>query len=307
MENEEPVKEKSNIKARIAIIIAAVILIIILVLAWLYTGTLSSAKIKVFEKLSLPSSAVHYSFIPAKDVISRYQTLQALAAAGHQDFNPTTAKSQAIDASIADKKLQVLANRNNVSVSSDELESQYKQILAQLVGSDETQFEKVLHDYYALDKEQFQQQVLKNSLLRDKMQQWFYGQRALNADAYKLADQIIAQAGTGKDFGSLAQQYSTDAQTATFNGDSGFLQVDQLLPEIQQPLTDAKKDEIKTLAGYDGIHIIKILDRDSNGEGGKARVRLQEIFLKGADYTAWYDSQAKALGSTNFFSKVSFK
>lgn len=88
------------------------------------------------------------------------------------------------------------------------------------------------------------------------------GQQA-QARARRLADSLHTELDAGKDFGSLARQYSDDRRSAQKGGDLGYVQPSQRLPEAFVSALDTLQvgqtsDVLATRFGY---HIIRLDDR----------------------------------------------
>jgi len=103
-----------------------------------------------------------------------------------------------------------------------------------------------------------------------------------------LANSIVAQTRAGADFAALAQQYSTDAQTASGGGDAGcHLPAEfpsTIAPTVQATQVGGVTDPISDNGG--GFYIIKVNDRkpqaftDVSSEAEQLALRDQAVELR---------------------------
>ncbi len=60
-------------KKLLYIIPALIVVIVVATVAWLYTGTLTTAKSKVFTKVPLPAAIVNNKLLSAKELLARLE------------------------------------------------------------------------------------------------------------------------------------------------------------------------------------------------------------------------------------------
>lgn len=82
-----------------------------------------------------------------------------------------------------------------------------------------------------------------------------------SAAAYKQAQEIIAQAKAGTDFGILASQLSKDPSAARNQGDLYFFTAGQMVPPFEEAAYTTKVGEYNTVRTQYGLHILKVTDR----------------------------------------------
>lgn len=94
---------------------------------------------------------------------------------------------------------------------------------------------------------------------------------------------VLQEARSGKDFADLAKKYSDDPQAAKDGGDLGTFKKGDMLPEIENAVSDMKSDEISDLVNTPaGFHIIKLEERSP----GKLRPfdevkgEIEELLIK---------------------------
>lgn len=99
-----------------------------------------------------------------------------------------------------------------------------------------------------------------------------------------LGKRIMDQLRQGASFPVLARNYS-DAASAAVGGDLGWLDLEQMSPELQGPVSGLAPGEVvgpvRTLTGY---HIVLMIDRRTGEsvEGGSGTVTLQQITIADA-------------------------
>lgn len=297
---------KQNKKIKIVLLICLVLLVIILgLLFWLYSGKITSTKKTIYGATHLPAAFVNLQPVSLSALSQRYDLLKVIQN-NKVNLNDPNIKSFVLEKLIADKELQILAQAKKIKVSKEQIDDLYSQMASDLTAGDPLELEKAINSYAGLNKKDFQNQVLESFLLERGLKTWYYSQKELNPSLYSAAQNILSSAKNGEEFGGLAQKYSQDGATAVFDGDSGFVETTQLTPEIAQALGDAKTDEVRQVAGFDGLHIIKILGKDNNGTNGNERVRLQHIFLEGKGYETWRSQALKEFKVIKLTNKLSF-
>lgn len=149
--------------------------------------------------------------------IHYYQTQQKV------DFNSESGQRQleafrtrALDGVINAAYVKQLAEKNDISVTSQEVNDQVAIIQAQNRLSDNPKvFEDVLKEFWGWSLDDFKRE-LKQQLLAQKVVD------KLDTDTHQRANDALAKINAGGDFTQLAQQLSEDKNTAANGGDYGF-------------------------------------------------------------------------------------
>lgn len=279
-------KKKNNLVT--AGIIIAIIVIIGGSLAWLYTGTLSSAKEKVFNVLPLPAAIVDMKFISAKEVLTRITLAKQLVESqGMTEADP----AQIYDQLLETKKLAAIASNHKLSVSSAEIEEEYQNIVNQYGEGDEEKFKVELDKTYHMSPDKFKNEVMRQEILQAKLSTWYSQQQDLNKSAYDKAKDLQAKIDGGQSFEEVTTAYTQDEATKDFGGDSGLIPFDDLLPEFRTELKDSKAGDTKLVASRYGLHILKILELNNDGPDGKRQVHMQQLFIKQDGFTEWLQKE----------------
>ncbi len=274
-------------------IIGGVIGLIVIIigggLAWLYTGEIAGAKEKVFKSLPLPAAIVDMTFVSAQEALTRIELAKQLTEA--QGAGGTIDTTQTYDQLIETKKLSSIVSSRNLSVSSEAIEEEYKNIVKQYAGGDEEKFKTELEATYKMSPEKFKAEVIKQELEQSELALWYSKQQDLNKDAYATANDLKGKLDSGQSFDEVAKVYTQDEATKDFAGDSGLIAYDDLLPEFRSELNDVKVGDIKLVPSRYGIHILKILAFNSDGENGARQIHLQQVFVKQTGYAEWLENE----------------
>lgn len=297
--------QKPHTKKLLFALIPIVLIIVLgIVIFWLYNGTVTSTKQAIFKATGLPAAFVGTHSISVNEILGRYALLQSLQSSQKQ-AQGNAAKDLILTKLIADNEAAQIASQHGVSVSGTEISKLYNQMAANLAAGDPAQFEKTINRYSKLDKQTFEQKILADYLLQDKLKAWFNGQKTYNEKVFGVAETIEKQSQQGQDLGLLAQNYSQDGATASFSGDSGFLNTSDLAPEIADGLKDAQVNDIKLIASSDGLHVIKLLARDNLGDGGVERIRAQQVFFAENGFDSWFAAEAGKFKVIKFTNNLS--
>lgn len=297
MSEEQP---KANLSNKLSIIVLVAIIIIVLgaFLAWLYTGSFTQAKSNVFSKLPLPVALVGSRLVTGPELVDRLQLANKLPdeyKTAATDLN-TLVYDQLVDS----KKIANLASAKGLSVNSKEVDEEYQRVVDQYADGDTNKFKDTLKGTYGMTESEFKANVLRQDILQNKLAVWFNGQENLNQAAYKTAKDLTNKLNSGTSFDDVAKEYTQDEATKDFAGDSGFVAVNDLLPEFQAALKDAETGSVKQISSRYGLHILKLLEKDNNGENGAARVHLQQIFVKENSFEEWFNKETDNIRVVKF-------
>ncbi|HUD06201.1 MAG TPA: peptidylprolyl isomerase [Candidatus Saccharimonadales bacterium] len=147
-----------------------------------------------------------------------YQTQQGInfnSPAGKDQLN--SFKHQALREVIADAFVKQLASRNNVSVSSQQLNNEVDLIRYQDgLSNNEKEFEDVLSQFWGWTVADFKQELKQQLLSQDVVAK-------LDTATNQRAQSVLAALQNGADFGTLAGEYSDDTTTKSNGGQFSFL------------------------------------------------------------------------------------
>ncbi len=279
------------VTTKFALIGGAILIIFIAGLsAWLYTGQAEGSKRKVLAALPLPVAVVDSHLITSSALFDRVSLAEDLLAGSDAVVDNLT---QTILAQLIDtKKTEVLAEKNKVIPTEQELDNAFLGILKQFPNQDEQALEAELQKTYGINLETFKQEVLRETVLQENLSLWHNKQESLNPDSYAEARKLLSQLDNGADFDKIAQEHSEDLASTAFAGDSGFVPYDDLLPEFQTAVKDLVVNDNVIVASRYGIHILRINAIANNPDQPENKsYNIQQIFLEPADFSKWLESE----------------
>lgn len=263
-------------------------LIIITFWLWISRGPLTQAKQAVLGILPIPMATVNGSPISTKQFLQRYR----IALAYYEGTKKTELeiKKQIFDQLVNEKKNEQLAAKLNAIPNQAEIDKEYTSLF-----NDSRQDQVSLEDKLkslGLSQQEFKNQVLRPQAVLNKLLIWYNSQSELNKEAYALINKLKDQITQGGSFENLAIKYNQDERSKLTQGDLGYLEIVNLLPEFQEPLQAAKLGDILIVPGRYGLHLFKIEGKDNNGSTG-GRIHLREIFLQSAGFEVWLADDTK--------------
>lgn len=205
--------------------------------------------------------------------IHYYQTQQRV------DFNSDSGRQQlaefrkrAMDRVVNDAYVKQIAEKNNITVTDQELEDAIRLVRSQnRLGSNDQVFEDVLKEFWGWSVGDFKRE-LKQQMLTQKVMS------TLDTATHQQADEVYGRVQAGEDFATLAKQYSEDAATKEAGGDYGFAisQSDRdLPPQVIDVLFRLNPGETsKILNTGSGLEIIKLREKEGT------KVRASHIFFQ---------------------------
>ncbi len=280
---------KLNYKKIIFWSLVAFFILAAVLFVWLLAGKATNAKRKVLENLPLPIALINNKPIYAKDFFKRYDLAKNF-------LNPTQdseeLKKQIKDRLAYEEKVKQTAKSKNVSVDQKQLEKEYElfaQAYQMQTGEslENALIARGINDGY------FKNKILGFNVLLKNLALWHNTQKDLNQKPYRVADFLMQELNGGADFAGLASMYSQDENSKAFEGDLGYVEIFNLLFELQEPIDTGGAGKVLVLPSSLGLHIIKIEDKDNIGEQGGPRAHLRQIFLNTEDFNKWLETQIK--------------
>jgi hypothetical protein len=270
------------LKPLIWILLFAVI-VAVAMLVWLYTGSLSTAKVKIFQKVPLPMALVNGRPLLMSTFLTRYNVAQL---SSNENVNPQL-KISIYNQLIKEAVVAQMASQKDISVNRAQIDFEYSALQSQ------PNFQQSLQNF-GFDPNSFKNDVIKPNLLLQHLQIWFNSQPNLNPNAYALANDLITQMNGGQDMAVLAGKNAQNSTDKGLEGDMGFVQITDISPELRESVSELKPGETKIIPGLKGLYLIMLEEQTGNS------LHLREIFLPTADFNDWLESQIKNFNIINF-------
>jgi len=282
-------------------IVAALVVVVIIALVVLGLGIYKfnwrNDLTKSFAKaLGYPIAMVNFQGLAFTDYLDDLNTLKFFYDAQEQQ-NPgsvTKPTDEYLEKSVLSRMIRekFLANKAkelNISVSTDEIGTEYSNIVSQ--AGDAATVEQTLLSLYNWTPEQFKNKVLQPYLVRTKVQEYIAQDDTINADAKTRAEEVLSKLQNGENFEDLAKQYSEDV-TGSSGGDLGYFGKGEMVKEFEDAAFALEVGQtsgiIKTQYGY---HIIKLLEKVAASGDTPEQLHAEHILIKIKDIDDWINEE----------------
>ncbi len=180
--------------------------------------------------------------------------------------------------------LEQIAQERNLTASEEEIETIYQQQVLSQVQGDESQITATLQELYGWTVAEFKQEVIRELVLRQKLQEALLTESnsEFTAPALSRLQQIQTEAlADPTKFSDLAQQYSEDS-SATLGGDLGWFERGVMVQPFEEAafaLTEPNQitDIVQSQFGY---HLIQLIERKAATETEPEQVRVRHILIQ---------------------------
>lgn len=231
-----------------------------------------------------------YSYIDQLDILKNYykefQNVDLDSDEGKETL--VGLRDEVMTRLIEDKIVAQEAKEMDVSVSDDELNSSYDELVTSNGGEEE--FSNILTKYYGLTKDEFKKKIYEPRMLRQKMTEEINADETIIDAAKKKAEDLKKQLADGADFAELAKENSQDPGSAANGGDLGFFGKGKMVPEFEEAAFALKVGEVsEPIQSVYGFHIIKVTAK-KDGE-----VKASHILIKVRDFNEWLEEKKTEL------------
>ncbi|GEM_PF-1190966 len=198
-------------------------------------------------------------------------------------------KKSVLSRMIREKFLANKAKEYKITVSADEIEAEYNNIVSQ--AGDAATVEKTLLSLYSWTPAQFKNKVLQPYLIRNKVQQYISQDDTINADAKARAEEVLTKLQGGENFEDLAKLYSEDV-TASSGGDLGFFGKGEMVKEFEDAAFALEPGQTSSLVRTQyGFHIIKLLEKVAASGDTPEQLHAEHILIKVKDIDDWINQE----------------
>lgn len=236
---------------------------------------------KVMRVVPLPAASVNGQWINYADwregvatVNHFYDQKEELGLSSSlPDLTPEQVESNELDRLIEQRLLEDLATQFQITVSTEEIEDEYAQtILPQ--ATDEAEIIKTVESLYGWTLDEFKQEIVREVVLRGKLQTAMNADTTLNASAKEKIDQAKAELDGGVAFSDVAFKYSEDG-SAQDGGDLDWIDKGQTVPEFETVAFATPVGETsQVFTSPFGYHILTVSESDAE------RVHVAHILTK---------------------------
>ncbi len=255
---------------RLLIVVCAVLLVAVIALAVLLSLNMKGSGGADSDSVALVNG----------EPIGRNELFDAMYATGGKE---------ALEQLIAKELIIQEADKNELTISEEELEEEIAGIIDESFGGSYEDFLSALN-LYGLNEEDFREDARLNLLVRKlamaeietteeearqfyEENQFLFAQpeevevRHILVETMDAAEEVLAQLSADGDFGELAAEYSIDFSNKDNEGYLGFFSRGTMVPEFEEAAFALEIGEISSPVETDfGFHIIEMLDRKEEAE-----------------------------------------
>ncbi len=233
-----------------------------------------------------------FSYVDQLDILKNYYKEFQKVDLNSEDSKDTLndLREEVLNRLIEDKIIEQEAKKISVSVSADELSSEFEKLITSNGGEEE--FSDILNKYYGLTKDEFKTKIYEPRMLRQKMTEEINSDETITNAAKKKAAELKKQLDEGADFAELAKINSQDPGSAANGGDLGFFGKGKMVPEFEEAAFSLKEGEISNpIQSVYGFHIIKLTAKKGN------EIQASHILIKVRDFNEWLEEKKTELNS----------
>lgn len=202
-------------------------------------------------------------------------------------------RAQLIDKLIRDAMTEKLARQSDARVSSTEIDAELQKIIDQT--GNQADVESNIRELYDWDLTTFKEKVIRPYLVRSRLQEKLMADEAVNGEAHKRAQTVLAQIKASPEtFEDIAKASSEDETTAANGGDLGYFGPNELVEEFETAAQNMDIGQISDLVQTPyGYHIIKLVDK-TTGSDGQPSYRASHILTRTKDLDTWIGEKLQA-------------
>ncbi|HLC89823.1 MAG: hypothetical protein A3J65_00840 [Candidatus Buchananbacteria bacterium RIFCSPHIGHO2_02_FULL_45_11b] len=189
-------------------------------------------------------------------------------------------KKSVLERMIDEKIIEQAAKNYQITAAAEEIKAQTQKLIKEI--GNQAALEKQIKELYGWHLADFQNEIIKPMLLKNKLDLALIADREYNKQAEGTIQAIFEEIKIGqKSFAELARLYSQDI-TGAQGGDLGYFGRGEMLLEIENAAFNLEIGQtsgiIKTRLGY---HLIKLEEKLTDESGNLAKVRASQILIKG--------------------------
>lgn len=180
--------------------------------------------------------------------------------------------------------LEQLASEYGITASTEEIEAEYNATVTSQLQGDEASIEQTLQELYGWSTDQFKQIVIREVILRTKVQDYLLANQAdeFGGEAKQQIDDIQKQLQADPTkFAELARLYSQDG-SAESGGELGFFGRGMMVPEFEEAAFALNEPNsvspiVQTQYGY---HLIQLIERKEASGDEPEQINARHILIQ---------------------------
>jgi len=285
-----------------ALSVVALALIVIGVVLWLGIykwGWDNDVTDVAVRGLSLPMAEVNGSAVRYADFLDDVDTLKRffenqVAEGMSTDSVPTEAemRDNAFNKLVYGEVLKQEAAARGITVTDEDVEAEYAQLVEQAGGESEVEAELEL--LYGWGPETFKEKVLIPYIMQNKLADALKQDESFGKASLDEAQGLLERIKAGEDFSELARQYSQDPGSAAAGGDLGWFGRGVMVQEFEDAAFALKPGEMSELVETQfGYHIILVDEVEEDG-GEVTQVKARHILITGGDVEEYLQGKQDA-------------
>ncbi|MDP3970302.1 MAG: peptidylprolyl isomerase [bacterium] len=301
-------------KMRKMIIVGVVVVVVLIILPFAYTAlslysfnTENNLTDFIVDKTPYPIATVNGEWLEFRDYKESYANAIRTAEQFAEDpyfaeqvgvlpTNQEIAKLE-LDRLINTIILEQEAEKFDLVVSDDDIDTTYQDTIVTQAGGDEAVIEQTLDELYGWTVEEFKVQVVRELVLREKLGEYLRENDSdtVAGEAKQQIEDIKGQLDEDPTkFAELAQRFSQDG-SASNGGELGFFTKGMMVPEFEAAafaLTEV--GEVSDIVETDfGFHVIQLIERkDATGEE-EEQINVRHILIP-VSIDAYLEQQLEA-------------
>lgn len=151
-----------------------------------------------------------------------------------------------------------------------------------------------LRNFGMNSQDEYIEYVIKPQIIEDCLRITYNSSEGTDSEKYRKAQSLLVKAlGNVDNFGQLAKESSDDLESKVLEGDLGFIQKGDVIPEIWNAVNVAKPGEVipDVVSSRFGYHILYLSEIGTKDEQKYYRVKQIQINTDG--FENWFSEQSK--------------
>jgi hypothetical protein len=281
----------------ILLTLACLLIFFVILTLWVINGNVTPAKEKIYGIIPYPLAFVGPQPVLMRDFLHHYKLAKKYYER-NGSLSEQEIKNSVVKNLLEQAKLKEVASKYNVTITEKVLNAEILRKQAEAANKGQT-LENLLK-VEGMNLEDYKQIVVKPELLATNLTIWFNGQKNLNSEVLAKAGEFKNRVDKGENIEVLAKQFSEDNTSRMLGGDLGFVQVDEILPELQIELDSMPAGETRVLISRYGVHMVKLEEKDNKGERSSVRYHIKQVFLTPASFEQWYAAETNKIKVKRF-------